>query len=1036
MGLSIPLLTAQKKENPEGYINKAFTIDQQQTATGFLNSLQEKNNDFSFSNYRKETDDIGITHSRYHVLYKGIPVFGDFLVTHEDNGLLNHANGRLSAIQTKGAFSTPTTTVLESSKATIANYWKQCTVNEIEVDTSVRLFYYPKNNIIYAAYCIRATALTQNLAADFYFDATSGKFIESISAIHGSTAVPTTLPTYYSGNVNTTVEQTSTNEYVLKDMDRNIVVKKKNDFIYSNNNTWSAFDTILDKIEFYQNGVLDNYFGQAIYINECAWKSLINTKLPMFRDSLVLEREYCTGGCHFSPLGNRFGLSTYPITQYNFIDPHTNNSCVIKCYFKAIKNYEYDVYYGLQKTYDYYLNTFNYKGYDNNGSLLTATCYSTKMFNAYWYDSPPGNIVMAYNDSSEYFTFNRPFEKAGPASSQEIVGHEFTHGVTQFTAGLVYRDESGALNEGFSDMLGEMVNYSVTNTSTWCNGTKPFFGKDTVRTFSNPKLQQCPNTYKGQYWNNYGGEVHFQSGVFNYWFYLLSEGGIGKNDNNDSFYVSGIGKTKTAKLAFETLRYHLGPTSNYYDAFLQTVNRGKVLFGLGSNEVDQIINAWYAVGVASLPANAFCKSETFTLNADTFSDGSGFYNYPNDQYCSWLIRPTGARAITINFHNFHTELLHDSVFVYKQTTTSRQLIGAYSGTLPDFSVNISSGSAVVIFQSDHAVTDSGFVADYTSDIDVVCNGKKIVAQPTGSFTDGSGPGKTYSNNLNCEWLIAPPCASSVTLTFDSFGLEPFSYDKLTLNDDSKPLYNLLGSYSGFTLPAAVTSSTGRIDMQFISLYSNTFDGFQVHYTSDGQPAQQTIILTAPNDTFSDGSGAREYCNNIDYSWKIEAGVAKKIRLSFDQLQLYAAPFQEHTINDMIMVYDGADTTAPLLMIIGGNAQSHTPIISTGNNMLVRFITNEENTADGFAARYSTSYATDIQEANTDLSSMFVANKVVYTEATLKTDIKIVSMDGKVVKEWQQTNGKNRYDISDLSNGVYLLYAHNEKQNRTLKFIQY
>jgi hypothetical protein len=139
---------------------------------------------------------------------------------------------------------------------------------------------------------------------------------------------------------------------------------------------------------------------------------------------------------------------------------------------------------------------------------------------------------------------------------------------------------------------------------------------------------------------------------------------------------------------------------------------------------------------------------------------------------------------------------------------------------------------------------------------------------------------------------------------------------------------------------------------------------------------------------------------------------------------------------MIMVYDGADTTAPLLMIIGGNAQSPTPIISTGNNMLVRFITNEENTADGFAARYSTSYATDIQEANTDLSSMFVANKVVYTEATLKTDIKIVSMDGKVVKEWQQTNGKNRYDISDLSNGVYLLYAHNEKQNRTLKFIQY
>src|SRR6476469_10549374 len=106
---------------------------------------------------------------------------------------------------------------------------------------------------------------------------------------------------------------------------------------------------------------------------------------------------------------------------------------------------------------------------------------------------------------------------------------------------------------------------------------------------SNPNSEGQPDTYKGTYWvstanvtagNDYGG-VHTNSGVLNYWFYLLSVGGSGTNDLGTSFSVSGITIQKAAKIAYRAERLYLTPNSKYAAARKATMQAAADLFGLG-----------------------------------------------------------------------------------------------------------------------------------------------------------------------------------------------------------------------------------------------------------------------------------------------------------------------------------------------------------------------------------------------------------------------------------------------------------------------
>lgn len=259
----------------------------------------------------------------------------------------------------------------------------------------------------------------------------------------------------------------------------------------------------------------------------------------------------------------------------------------------ALNSDAVQVHWGTEQTYNYYLFRHGRNSFDNNGAVLNSYVNygGSNIPNAFWNGSG-----MSYNNATNG-TVNE-------LVALDIVGHEITHGVVQHSAGLIYSYQSGALNESFADIFGEMVeNYAQLGINDWLAGSAAHvIPNDATRSLSDPKSKNDPDTYLGQYWHTSSSDrfgVHINSGVQNKWFYLLSEGGTGTNDNNDNYTVTGIGIIKAAEIAYRNLTVYLTPNSNFFDARTGAIQSAIDLFGAGSLEVVATTNSWNAVGVGA-----------------------------------------------------------------------------------------------------------------------------------------------------------------------------------------------------------------------------------------------------------------------------------------------------------------------------------------------------------------------------------------------------------------------------------------------------
>ncbi len=267
-----------------------------------------------------------------------------------------------------------------------------------------------------------------------------------------------------------------------------------------------------------------------------------------------------------------------------------------------------------EMTYDLFAGSpYNRNSYDGNGAEVNVYANWANQANAGW----DGVLqVLILGDGGGTWS---------DVVSLDVVGHEFTHGVDQFSANLEYSYESGALDESFADIHGTMVEFFVEGS-----GGDYFIGEDFVpaggrlRNMSDPHTEQQPDTYGTNdslwydhtgcstpaWYNDYCG-VHTNSGVQNFWFYLLAEGGTGTNENNDSYSVVSIGRDKAAAIAYRNHTQYLRSTSDYADAREGAIWAASDLYG--ATEITQVINAWYAVGVGgSIPANITLQNETIS----------------------------------------------------------------------------------------------------------------------------------------------------------------------------------------------------------------------------------------------------------------------------------------------------------------------------------------------------------------------------------------------------------------------------------------
>ncbi|HOY30618.1 MAG TPA: M4 family metallopeptidase [Bacteroidales bacterium] len=289
----------------------------------------------------------------------------------------------------------------------------------------------------------------------------------------------------------------------------------------------------------------------------------------------------------------RCGIETYDMntsTDYNTAVDFTDTDNIWNNVNAQQDEIATDAHFGAEVTYDYYMDKFSRDSYDDLGSpLISYVHYDVDYANAFW-----NGLCMTYGDGDG--------AQEGPFTALDVCAHELTHGVTEYTANLIYQDEPGALNEAFSDIFGTAVEfYATPSLADWFVGEDfDLTGGNGFRNMSDPNEDGQPDTYLGTNWYTGtldNGGVHRNSGVANYWFYLLSEGGSGTNDNGRVYLVDSIGIEKAAQIAYRALSVYLTPASNFYDMRIASIQAATDLYGSCSNEMAQTANAWFAVGV-------------------------------------------------------------------------------------------------------------------------------------------------------------------------------------------------------------------------------------------------------------------------------------------------------------------------------------------------------------------------------------------------------------------------------------------------------
>jgi Zn-dependent metalloprotease len=978
--------------------------------TTFSSKLIISSND-TFTLLKKEQDDIGYTHYRFQQHFNGVPLDGVQFLLHEKNGKLTSANGNfysgLDLITTASISKQEAIQKAIQFVGAEKYLWNNPKEEEFlkSIKKDINATYTPKAELVIAPIngiyakenfrlCYRVNIFSEvpydNV--DVYIDAKTSEIINKISKI-AHADVTGTANTLYSGTKTISMENNA-GTYRLGETSRPIQTfnmrnsSNPSDAIDFTNNSsnWTTKEMVLSSITISSMNnnwidVLENTSNGGkpdIYIqvkdanNNVVWstmnKTLYDTSFPITIKSSV-----------YLPQSSQYTLNIYDydsstpsqlLGSFN-INPTIGNSLYSSngisgsIFIDAKNSPGLDAHWGAEIVYDYFKNKYNRNSFDNSGGTILSLVHTnlisgegTANNNAGW----NGNL-MYYGDGDS---------EEGPQSALDVCGHELTHAVIQYSSGLIYQAESGALNESFADIFGTAIEFYDSPSANYTISEKTFFQANYSRSLEQPKLKNDPNTYQGDFWkdtfcgnpsqeiNDFCG-VHTNSGVQNYWFYLLCEGKSGFIDDkiaNPIYNVTKIGIDKASNIAYRNLVYYLTPNSTYKSAYLGSLIAVEDLYptinGVYSQEFNSVRQAWYAVGVGSNPA-LFCEGITnLTAQNGTFTDGSGALNYINNANCKWVIAPAGATKINLNFTSFNTQSNIDKVYVYNGPDDTYPLLATWWGsTLPTtISTTDGTGAMCVKFVTDASINLSGWSANYSSTIVTpTCSGITSLTTPTGSFDDGSGT-VTYTNNQQCYWYIAPPCATSVTLNFSTINTE-LNYDKIYVFD-SLNYTNLIGTYTGNSIPNSITSTTGKMVVVFVTDYANVSQGFTANYTSTGSSycSGVTVLNSSDEGEISDGSGAsNQYCNFMNCSWLIQPPQAKTVTFNFTAFNLQNASADGKTIYDAVEIYDGTNESAPLLGRFTGSTIPNA-VTSTGGSLFIKFYTDYELNFQGWSGYYT------------------------------------------------------------------------------------
>lgn len=229
-------------------------------------------------------------------------------------------------------------------------------------------------------------------------------------------------------------------------------------------------------------------------------------------------------------------------------------------------------YTNIIKTYDWYKNTLGRESVDGNGLDLKVVVHDDSYYeNAFWRGS----------DSTLHFCDNSPSNKNDVTTSGalDVVAHEFTHGVFQYiTGGVPYSNAPGAINEGYADIFGCLVEGDWQIGEDW----------QTLRDASNPTAHNAPDKLSSPFYIDYtvdssdNGGVHTNSSLVYHAAYLMNK--------------YGMSRETLAKVWYKSLSMGYDATSDFYTVRRNVLKAAKKM-NLGEESVVIIKKAFDEVEI-------------------------------------------------------------------------------------------------------------------------------------------------------------------------------------------------------------------------------------------------------------------------------------------------------------------------------------------------------------------------------------------------------------------------------------------------------
>ncbi len=500
-----------------------------------------------------------------------------------------------------------------------------------------------------------------------------------------------------------------------------------------------------------------------------------------------------------------------------------------------------DCHWGAETTFDYYKNVHNRNSYNNaNARINSYVHYANNYDNAFW-----DGVRMTYGDGNSF----------KPLTSLDVCGHEITHAVTSNSANLIYSYESGQLNESFSDIFGNAIErYGKPAGYSWIIGEEITNDGTGLRNMLNPKLKGHPRCYKSTNWyfgTGDNGGVHLNSGVQNWWFFLISEGGSGTNDVSNAYKVDSLGILKAEKIAYRNLTVYLTPSSQYADARFYSIRAAVDLYGNCSKEVISVTNAWYACNVGPKYDSGYVKAD---FTADTV-------------ICN--------TSKTVNFTNLSSNAVSVKWYFGDNSTSTVYNPNKTYSSYGNYTIKLVATSCFK--NNKDSITKTNFVK-----IDSNFNICNAVLMPIGtdsthkcaSYIYDDGGEDIYIQSRISYLRISVPGADSIRIKFSDFDYE-LNYDSLYIYKGKYPgTGTKVGGYTGSNLPNAgnnIVVAGSIVTLRHVSDPYVVGRGFKLYYQAFRKPldvkAYSDTSICKGTSVLLTAKGFGGYAGDYHFNWK-------------------------------------------------------------------------------------------------------------------------------------------------------------------------